>query len=225
MICNVIGTGSTGNAVLVNDEVLIDCGLPFKQLVGILPKLRIVLLTHRHGDHFKPSAVRAIHMARPAVRFACCAWMVPLLVDAGVSENQIDVVMDNGSWYSYADGDGGELLISAFRVTHDVPNCAWRLCFVTPEKTEKAIYVTDCGNLNGVTAPNYDLYLIEANHGEAEIEEKIAEKKAAGEFAYERRAKDMHLSREQAEAFIGNNAGPNSRYIYLHRHVEKEESA
>ena len=34
MICKVkvISTGSKGNAVLLNDEILIDCGVPFREL-------------------------------------------------------------------------------------------------------------------------------------------------------------------------------------------------
>lgn len=31
-------------------------------------------------------------------------------------------------------------------------------------------------NLNGITAPNYDLYMVEANYDDAEIQAKIAEK-------------------------------------------------
>ena len=51
MICKVkvISTGSKGNAVLLNDEILIDCGVPFRELEPYCKGLRLVLLTHVHG--------------------------------------------------------------------------------------------------------------------------------------------------------------------------------
>ena len=47
MICKVkvISTGSKGNAVLLNDEILIDCGVPFRELEPYCKGLRLVLLT------------------------------------------------------------------------------------------------------------------------------------------------------------------------------------
>lgn len=41
----------------------------------------------------------------------------------------------------------------------------------------KAIYATDTNNLNGVQALGYDLYLIEANYRDEDIQAKIAEKR------------------------------------------------
>ena len=47
-----IATGSTGNAVVINDSILIDCGVPFKALEPVMKELKLVLLTQVHGDHF-----------------------------------------------------------------------------------------------------------------------------------------------------------------------------
>lgn len=54
----------------------------------------------------------------------------------------------------------------------------------------------------------------------AEIEERIVEKQARGEFAYETRAAQNHLSQEQALDWLARNAGPNSMYVFLHQHKE-----
>jgi len=56
--CDVISTGSKGNAVLLNYWLLVDCGVPFKALAGAYPALRLVLLTHIHGDHFNRTTPR-----------------------------------------------------------------------------------------------------------------------------------------------------------------------
>ena len=77
MMYDILATGSSGNAVVINGEILIDCGVPMKKLreSGYIQRLRLVLLTHEHGDHFNAAAVRALHRERPALRWACCGWM------------------------------------------------------------------------------------------------------------------------------------------------------
>ena len=73
-------------------------------------------------------------------------------------------------------------------------------------------------------AKGYDLYMIEANHTRAELEARLAEKEAAGEYAYERRAAENHLSYEQAVEWLTANMGPNSLWVPMHGHKEKEVS-
>ena len=87
----------------------------------------------------------------------------------------------------------------------------------------KVFYATDTNNLNGITARHYDLYMIEANFEDDVIREKIAAKKAAGEYAYERRVLKNHLSKAKCDDFIYRNIGPGSEYVYLHCHVDDEE--
>ena len=46
---DVISTGSQGNAVVINREILIDLGVPFKSLKDVYKGLKLVLLTHIHS--------------------------------------------------------------------------------------------------------------------------------------------------------------------------------
>lgn len=211
----IIATGSTGNAVTINGHILIDCGVSFKKLQPIMRDLNLVLLTHIHGDHFKESTVRSLHRARPALRFGCCEWMVEPLVNAGVDKRNIDVYEPGELAYVYR-----EQLFSVrpVRLTHNVPNCG----YVIVEHGETLFYATDTGTLDGIECKDFDLYLIEANHTRAELEARAAEKIEAGEYAYEIRAAENHLSREQATEWLLENMGPKSSYAFLHQHVERE---
>ena len=210
----IISTGSKGNAVLIEDSVLIDCGVPYKAIEPYVKGLKLVLLTHIHGDHFKPSTVKRLAENRPALRFVCGAWMVVPLVEAGVDKRNIDVLKENtGFCYQYVS-------IEHFNVTHDVPNCGYKILL---NNGGKVLYVTDAGNLNGITARGYDLYMIEGDYDEEEIERRISEKKAEGQFAYERRVKDNHLSRAQCVEFVLKNGTPDSKFVYLHQHKEEEK--
>lgn len=44
----IISSCSTGNATIIKDIILIDCGVNFKRLEKYYKKLKIVLLTHIH---------------------------------------------------------------------------------------------------------------------------------------------------------------------------------
>lgn len=219
MTFDVISTGSSGNAVVLNKNILIDCGVPFSKVKPYTKELYLVLLTHIHGDHFKPRTVRALHRERPGLRWGCCEWMVAPLLEAGVDKRVIDVYDPDLKVFEMY---GPRISIRPERLTHDVPNCGYHL-LLTPEhgKRERIFYATDTGTLDGVEAPGYDWYFIEANHTRAELEERARAKLDAGEFAYEIRAARNHLSQEQAEEWLYSQMGPHSQYVFLHQHQKE----
>lgn len=212
---DVISTGSKGNAVVLGDSILIDCGVPWKLIAGHVEPLKLVLLTHIHGDHFKPSTLRRLSIERPTLRFGCCHWLAAPLSQAGVKVSQIDVY-EPDKVYNY-----GTCSISPVALAHNVPNCGYRLFL--PQG--RVFYATDTGNLDGITAKGYDLLMVEANHTEAGIRTRIDEKRANGEYAYEVQAMKNHLSVEQCNDFVYSNLGPGGEYVYLHCHEDKEASS
>lgn len=211
---NIISTGSDGNATILEEFVLIDCGVPYKALEPYVPKLKLVLLTHIHSDHFQKRTIKRLAEERPTLRFGCCRWLAPPLLAAGVPERQIDV-LEPRTMYGY-----GLCNVIPFMLTHNVPNCGYKVHF----PSGKVIYATDTNNLNGVQALGYDLYLIEANYRDEDIQAKIAEKKAAGQYAYEMQVLKNHLSEAKCNDFLVRNMQANSVYIPMHVHVDKEKT-
>ncbi len=208
---NIIKTGSLGNAVVLNDYLMVDIGVPFKALNEVYKDLKIVLITHEHHDHIKRATVKKLAKERPTLRWACCEWLVPILLECDVSERNIDV-LEIGKIYDYK-----AFKVSPIKLYHDVPNCGFRLYF----GDTKAFYATDTEHLNGIIAKDYDYYFIEANYVTSELEERIRKKAEAGEYSYEMNAANRHLSKEQADAFLLDNMGENSQYVYLHGHIDK----
>ena len=198
---NIISTGSQGNAVVIEHKILIDCGVSFKALAAEYRTLKLVLLTHIHSDHFHPSTLRLLASNRPTLRFACCAWLCKPLVDAGVPVSQIDV-LDPGHLYGY-----GICNVIPHMVKHNVPNCGWKVWL----DGRKLFYCTDMNNLNGISAPNYDLYMVEANYDDKDIQAKIAEKKLTGEYIYEKRVLRDHMSVAKINDWLYANMGPPRR--------------
>lgn len=227
MTYDILATGSSGNAVVINGEILIDCGVPMKKLreSGYIKSLKLVLLTHAHGDHFNPATVRALHQERPALRWGCCEWMVPYLVEAGVDKQLIDVArFTEPGQTSQALIYNNLAIVSPKPLVHDVSNCGWLIGI----GGEWLFYATDTATLDHIKIPNCNYYLIEANHTKAEIEARIADKLARGEFAYEVRAARNHLSQEQALEWLSRNISPEqwdrTKIVFLHQHKEKEEN-
>lgn len=210
---NIILSGSQGNAIVLNKIILLDCGVPFKALKEVYKDLRIVLLTHIHGDHFNKTTIRKLAAERPTLRFACCKWLTAELLECGVSIHNIDS-LEIGRIYDYK-----TFKVSPVKLYHDVDNAGWRVF----QNAEKAIYMTDTVTLEGISAKNYDLYLVEANYITEELEERIRSKEASGEYVYEYRVRNVHLSKEKADEWLLDNIGENSEAIYIHQHIEKGE--
>jgi Cft2 family RNA processing exonuclease len=205
---NIISTGSQGNAVIIENSILIDCGVPFKLLEKHIKPLKLVLLTHIHSDHFNKTTIRRLALERPTLRFACGEWLVAALVDCGVPKRNIDPLKMRKS-YNYK-----SFKVEAFPLTHNAKNCGFKLYL----PTGKLIYATDTNSLDGIEAKGFDLYMIEANYMEDEIRERIAQKELNGEYAYERRVLQNHLSKEKCDRFIINNIESNGEYVYMHAH-------
>lgn len=207
----IISSCSTGNAVILKDIILIDCGVTFKKLEKYYKDLKIVLLTHIHADHFNKATIKKLVEERPTLRFACGEWLLKPLLACGVNRKNIDV-LNYGIKYDYK-----LFKLMMLKLYHDVPQCGYRVLF----DDCKVIYATDTKTLEGISAKNYDLYLIEGNYDEDEMQERIKQKQLECKFIYEYRAKSNHLSKQQATEFLLNNMSEKSEYVMMHEHVER----
>lgn len=203
----IINSDSSGNATVINDFILIDCGVSYKSLKNYVKDLKIVLLTHIHHDHFNKSTIKKLAINRPTLRFGCCEWLVKDLIECGVNKKNIDVY-EIGKEYDYT-----LFKLISIKLYHDVPQCGYRI-FIN---NKKMIYATDTRTLEGITAKNYDLYLIEGNY---ENEEELHERAYTRE--YEERVKNTHLSKEYTTVWLLKNMGENSIYEFMHQHKEKK---
>lgn len=207
----IISSCSTGNATIIRDIILIDCGVTFKRLEKYYKQLKIVLLTHIHSDHFKKETIKRLAQERPTLRFACCEWLLQPLLECGVLRKNIDV-LQIGTRYDYK-----LFKIVPIKLYHDVPQCGYRVLF----DDYKVIYMTDTRTVEGIVAKKYDLYLVEGNYEEEELEQRIKQKQEEGMYYYESRVRNTHLSKGQATDFLLNNMGENSEYVFMHEHVER----
>lgn len=211
---NIISTGSKGNAVVINKNIMVDCGVSFKRLEGVYKDLQLILLTHIHCDHFNKTTIKKLANERPTLRFVCCKWLVKDLVDSGVNPKNIDILEPNKSYIL-----GKVIIITPVELYHNVDNCGYKIQI----GDKRIFYATDTYSLEGISAKDYDLYLVEANYTEEEIKDRIESKKQAHQYIYEYDAMENHLSKEKVDEWLMENMKESSEVMYLHKHAEKEK--
>lgn len=201
-ICNVLSSGSHGNAVIYHKSILVDLGLPYSHIEPYKNDLQIVLISHSHLDHLNIKSLKKLSFERPSLRFAIGEWLLPYFEGF----RNVDVV-EAGKIYDY-----GSFKIAGIILYHDVKCFGFRIF----KGNHKTIHITDTAHVIGITAKDYDLFAIESNYCEEGILQSIAAKEAKGEFAYQKNSINSHLSQQQAKEFIFKNKGPHSKIVRLH---------
>lgn len=187
--------------------------MPFSKISKCYNNLKLVLISHIHGDHFKKSTIKKLIYEKPTVAFGVGSYLVQELIDLGVKPNKI-YVLDAGNKY-----DLGSITIEPIQLYHDVENQGWKIMF--KNDNYKVFYAVDTATLDGITAKNYDLYLVEGNYDKEEIIQRKEQKLLNGEYQVENRVINSHLSKEQWTDFILENASDTSECVQLHQHIER----
>ena len=206
----IISSGSKGNCTILEDVIAIDMGVSYSKVKDYAKALKVVLLTHCHSDHFKATTISKLVNEHPNIKFVCADYLVNELSQL-MSINNIYVLEINKMY------DLGLCKLAMFPLIHDVPNVGWRIEI----NGHRCIYATDTKSIDHVVAKNYDLYLIEANYDLPETLKRINEKRKNGEYIYEIRAINNHLSIQQAHDFIDLNMGANGIWEPMHQHNER----
>ena len=190
----IIASGSTGNAVLYFGKVLVDCGVSFAKIEAFLPGVRLVLISHGHGDHFNGKTLKKIQFEYPNIEIFNAAQRIQ---GGGTSVRRFTI---------------GDIKFAVFPLYHDVPNYG----FCIECKGKKIFHATDTAHLDGITAKGYDYYCIEANYDEDVANEVIEFKRSHSLFAHEAGSVNSHLSIQQCDSFFEANRGPGSVLVRLH---------
>lgn len=203
----IIATGSTGNAYLIHEEILIDVGVGYKTLTPYLDNVKAILLTHIHGDHFKSDVISRIAMLYPDITFICGKWIEPNLQRLNVS-NYI-IADTDGEWIKLHD-----YLFYPIELFHGdrngtVQNYGWRII----KGNHKTIHMTDTGSYDGIKATGYDVIAIEANHDRAYLDYVLDTSK---QFEHGYYSRQYHASNDKALKFVNKNKNEDSEIYYLH---------
>ena len=216
----VISTGSQdGNCVLYFNEVMVDVGIPFVRLfnkskkLNLIEDLKVVLLTHTHGDHIHYNTLASIQRYNPAVKVVCGEWMkAPIdqynqTADFKISNVYIIDVLEEYNIDDY--------FITAFPLSHDVLNCGYFI-----EKDKVVVHATDTYTMANVPVrEDIDYYAIEFNFDRDYVEEVIDREIKETGFSHRERAIETHLSFQVALGYIRKCATKKQDYIIIPLHT------
>lgn len=220
MRVSVLGSGSRGNAILVdagNTRLLVDVGFGPRTLalrlaaVGCAPEsIAGVVLTHEHVDH-----------AQGALQ-ACEKWGWPLVATAGTlsklpsSGVSLQTIAHGESWTV------GDLRGESVSVPHDATDCA-AYVFEHTHSGQRLGVALDLGHVpSGLLRAfeRLDMLVVEANHDIAQL--------MGGPYPWmlkQRIASDTgHLGNHDAAAFVSDCAHPGLRAVILAHLSERNNS-
>lgn len=193
---NVISSGSHGNAVRI-DNIMIDCGVPFKQIERDLYHVDYLLITHAHSDHLKQATVNRIRKLFPHIKII------------GNYEVAYETKVDHISAHFHP-LQLGHWKVTPFPCVHDVITQG----FVLERDSIKVLYATDTATMDNAPKGKYDYFFLESNHDET----KVAQIKGSTKYGYDAwKSSQRHLSTQKAKAFYYlNRRDTDSPWIELH---------
>jgi phosphoribosyl 1,2-cyclic phosphodiesterase len=200
-----LGSGSEGNSIIYKDNILVDVGLPFNKIEPYLKRINIILLTHKHGDHFNESSIIRIGREYPNILMVAPESLYSEFKNLNYAGKSL--IVKEGQKFKF-----GDTLFECFKLFHDVSNVGWKI----NKKGFKIIHATDTGSIDHIEAKDYDLYAIEHNYDEEIIKKAIMQKAYDGVFAYEVRSKEYHLSFQKASDWILSQKKDDSEILMLH---------
>ena len=146
MKVDIYSSGSAGNLVVLNDEVIIDAGV-YRPVAG-----KALLITHHHTDHVKELLkfggipVYTVEEVRDKLE-----GRFPYLSATAVEYGQMFVVKGDDDFY----------YITPIRLKHDVPCCGFDIVY----KDERILYATDFNEIvDHVELSDYTALYLECNN-------------------------------------------------------------
>lgn len=208
-ILNIISSTSSGNCYIYNKDIMLDIGVNFKKIQPYIKDIKLVLLTHIHGDHINKTTLKKLMYEKPTIMVLCGEWLVQTLVDIGIPKKSIFVIEIDKKY------DLGKYIIEPVLAIHDVGNCGYKITI--KETNYKIFHITDTNSVQHIEAKNYNLYCIESNYNQDILERHIRECEDRNELYYLQRVPQTHLSNEDCTSFLIQNMGKDSAFVKLHK--------
>lgn len=199
----VISSGSKGNAVLVKEAgeakgILIDCGVPYNTIKPYEKHIDIILLTHRHKDHWRGKTLEKLKASAPN---HLLIYPEGLKIDY---DGAVAAILPHKKWATLK----SKYRVMCIPTPHSVPNVAWVIKFLNGGVY---FHATDTSSLNHISVKGADVYALECNYTDTE---ELAGRGVGNEVI----AATTHLSTEDALAWYNANKGEHSILIPLHEH-------
>lgn len=211
----ILGTGSTGNAVLIDDCILLDCGMGVRKLMPYLTNVRHLFITHRHSDHLNISVLKNIakkispSIIRHGLHVNSDCYDLIALKAPDLAEI-IETDRLTGSSKLDFEVRGVRYEIETYPLYHDVENQG----FVIRKNGKTLIHATDTSTMQDAPKGQYDMILVEGNYDESKLIEYLSSDDR--EVRYRAARNLRHLSIQAHENFVKSHSHKDTIAIMLH---------
>lgn len=197
----IIASGSKGNCVII-ENIMIDAGVPYKDIKEELYDIDYLLYTHCHGDHFKESTFKRIRKEFPNIVIAGNSTLME------VANTDFDIIVKDNVPFEI-----GDYVVTPFPGIHDVEvhGFEWYVGNI------HVLYMTDSNTVEfAPTEDKYDYLFLESNHSETKLRTAFRKSKKFGYNAYANGKR--HLSTKQSKEFyLLHRRSKESEWIELHK--------
>lgn len=203
MKIKVVGSSSEGNCYIVNDELILDAGMSFKEIQKACDfnlGSKHCLITHEHGDHAKAVGKLA--------EYSTTIYMSKGTKEALRAERHNIKMVESGKQIKVLN-----YIILPFNVEHDA---AEPLGFLIQDMRtgEKLLFATDTYFIR-YKFQNIDYFLIECNYSEAILKSNVENEKINTFLA--KRLLTSHFSLENVILFLkGLDLKRTSKIMLIH---------
>ena len=176
MNVRILATGSSGNCVLLDDEILIDAGITAKKFKTFNVTPKTLFITHKHNDHMQLPLVRkllkeGVKSYFPTDVIAEIAKENKINIQDYINSGQVVVISTDESYTV------GDVVITPYpQKHHDIINYA----FVVEKGNDRLLYSTDLDTVEptdvGVGLLHlgmFDTILLEGNYDESYLRDYI----------------------------------------------------
>ena len=214
---NIIGTGSSGNCVVIDNSIVIDCGLPIKKISQTVLNADALFITHRHSDHLNLSILHYLYRKAPW-KLTSELYTNHDVVKKIISDesSRFEPTINQQHIYNQqttltVTAGGRQYSVSTFPLHHDVENEGF---VFTRDDGKTLIYATDTNSIADAPAQKFDAIMLEGNFDE----DKIIDYLKSDDFNERFRAmRNMrHLSVQQFENFVSTHSKRPAEIYQLH---------
>jgi ribonuclease BN (tRNA processing enzyme) len=195
----IISSGSAGNCIILNENIMFDCGVPFKEIKDDLYGIKYLIITHVHTDHLKLQTLTQIASQFPRIKIIGNYEVHQVFPVHIIANEGFEIETD-------------DYIFTPFLAEHDV--LCYGYTFYTKEG-DSIIYCTDTSTLEHAPKDLYDYLFLESNHDEEKLEAVRGQKRGSYDPYLSGK---RHLSTQQCKLFYYmNRRSKESELIELHK--------
>lgn len=214
-------TGSKGNSVTIfnkNIGVLIDFGKPYKYIEPFLYDVHFIIVTHKHGDHFKPAVYKKIRNNFPNIKILANETVNNLMIEK--TKIPADVVFSDD--FQFQIGNMKFTTLQNYHGENEEYTDTHGVVIEDTETNEVLLYATDLSTMLDYeeyldkNSLQIDICMLESNYDEEVIRFYESTKAHTG-FDIFSNGSYRHLSKSQHEKFVDKYCKDDSRVVVLHQ--------